>query len=365
MAMPDIGDDDVFESNYMALLEAELARHGLLIHYVKDRAGLDLGVHLYAHENGRTRASQVRVWLQAKGRRATSITAAQFEAASSVALPGLDLDMVRYWHAAPEPVYLVVYIESVDVFLAADVRELIDRLGSTAFLSRLSSQQTITLRVPKGATLDAAIERMPLHRSMRIDGPSFRGRPLGHNYDPLRSELQPLLAPEFIELVRALLDAHDYRTDERYELITSSSQGAAITLSMGVLYYTYEWILPMTTEFGYDADTDFRIEGDPFTAHGHVAVIVDTGPSGPAGLEQSLAEHVSAAKKRGVSQALVFLNCSEAELIKHFAAWRIALEPLECWPQAMGSLSFNVLVTTNVYLAFLDRLKWRHINYLN
>ena len=64
---------------------------------------------------------------------------------------------------------------------------------------------TMTLRIPKSMTLDIALAHMPSHRSMRIDGPAFRGRPLGHNFDPLRSELNPMLPTEFVELVDGLL----------------------------------------------------------------------------------------------------------------------------------------------------------------
>jgi hypothetical protein len=34
---------------------------------------------------------------------------------------------LRFWYAAPEPVYLVVYVESVDLFIAEDVRDIVDR----------------------------------------------------------------------------------------------------------------------------------------------------------------------------------------------------------------------------------------------
>jgi hypothetical protein len=53
----------------------------------------------------------------------------------AVAVPGIPVETVRYRYGAPEPVYLVVYLESVDAFLVADVRELVDAAGGPAGLT--------------------------------------------------------------------------------------------------------------------------------------------------------------------------------------------------------------------------------------
>jgi hypothetical protein len=41
----------------------------------------------------------------------------------------------------------------------------------------------------------------------------------------------------------------------------------------------------------------------------------------------------------------------------------MTLEPLVRVPQGLGSLAFNVLMATNIYLEFLDRISWRMVNY--
>ena len=47
-----------------------------------------------------------------------------------------------------------------------------------------------------------------------------------------------------------------------------------------------------------------------------------------------------------------------------FGGWRSALEPLAGSPQGLGSLAFNVLTATLVYLEFVDRLRWKYVNYI-
>lgn len=355
--MPEIGESDDFEADYMADLKAAVVRYGALVEYPRDRAALDLGLHLKQRDAGKLRVTQVRVWMQAKGLRATTFTRESWDNSSDVPISGLELDHVKFWYGSPEPVYLVLFVESVGVFLAADVRALVDALGGLPRLMGLGGQRTITLRIPKSSTLDIALGQMPSHRSMRIDGPAFRGRPLGHNFDPLRSELNSLPPGEFVELVEKLLRVHEFRMN------TDTVLSGGVIARLGQIYLTYEWVLPMMTEFGFDEGSDFRIEGQPFHAHGDVLVLIDPGAHGPAGAEDELHGLVEEARARGAKNALVFINVSEGDLINYFAAWRSILEPLDCMPQAMGSLTFNVLTTTNLYLEAAPKLTYRMINY--
>jgi hypothetical protein len=357
--MPRVGEQDVFEQTYLNKLKALLAPYGQFVSYEQDRAALDLGMHLYEQPaNGTRSLGQVRVWFQVKGMH----TATSPGAGKHVAVGGLRVADLRYWHAHPEPVYLVVYLSDHDQFLAADVRDLIDAEGGVPWLTALS-QQTATLHVPLSATLEALV-RMPRHRTLRLDGPDFRGRPLGHRYDPLRSELEPLSAADFETLVARLLEAHDFRAQCDVDLASMLDRDVgAVTANVGRLYLTYEWTTPLATEFGYDPGTDFRLESSPAAAHGDVLVVVHSRVAAaprPTPVTRALTADLRAA---GIERALVFYNDSDLAS-GPFGGWRVTLDPLVHTPQGLGSLTFNVLTTTSVYLEFLDRLRFRYVNYL-
>lgn len=130
---------DVFEQSYRSRLEALLAPCGLIIDYKLDRAALDLDLHLYTPATTASRdVSDVRVWFQAKGIRTATLSVADFARLSEIPVSGLPVDHVRYWYAAPEPVYLAVYVEAVNRFLAEDIRDIVDRAGGHEALSKLA-----------------------------------------------------------------------------------------------------------------------------------------------------------------------------------------------------------------------------------
>ncbi|WP_108249982.1 DUF4365 domain-containing protein [Planctomonas deserti] len=265
--MPNIGDDDVFENAYMHDLRAKLSKRGVLVEYEFDRAAIDVGVHMWVEtDDGAHDVSGPRVWMQAKGYHAETLTAEEFAAAEAVKTHAVSMDHVRFWYNAPEPVYLVEYVESVDTFFADDVRDLVDKRGGLGKV--VEAGATTTFHIPKSKTLDDALDRMPTHRSMRIDGPAWRGRPLGHGIDPMRSELAPMAPDLFIRVVTALLNAHDFRVhggDGKLAPLSGLATDRP-TVAVGTLYLTYEWVLPLFTEFGFDDGTDFRIEGGPLYA---------------------------------------------------------------------------------------------------
>jgi hypothetical protein len=363
--MPKVGDDDIFETRYMGELEAAVANHGLTVKYSKDRAALDLGLHLYkTGEDGKWNVSPVRIWMQCKGVKESTLSAEAATKAGSVAVKGLSTEHLAYWYAAPEPVYLVVYVEALDLFLARDVRELIDQRGRSFNLQALAtSQQTTTLHMDLNHTLDKAIRAMPQHRSMRIDGAEFRGRPLGHNFDPLRSSLAVLPPAVFTDLVMELLAVHGFRAGE--QLDAQAVLGEAFTdttIVEGRLMLTYEWTSPLFTEYGYDPGSDFRIESPPEHAQGDVVVIIHPLPFQLIEKTDRLAQQVEEWTKRGRQRVLVFFNDFEQPI--QIGEWRVNLAPMCDVPQGLGSLAFNVLTTTNTYLKFLDKLSWHHVNYL-
>lgn len=366
--MPVVGTHDAFEFAYRASLKARLAPHGLLVEYPEDRAALDLGLHLYgeADRGGNRRMSNVRVWFQCKGMRSASLTAADISRLEAVSVGGLPLDQVMFWYGSPEPVYLCVYLEATDAFIAQDVRDLIDEIGGMPELMRRrrSEQETMTLRVRTDATLDAAFHSMPQHRSMRIDGPSFRGRPLGHRYDPLRSELAPMEPADFDAVVDGLLGAHEFKPDRDVPLRAALGDAVGdLSARVGTLCLTYEWINPMETEFGWGPDAHFRAEGPPHHAQGEVlAVVHSRATAAPSGNDASraIAEELV---RQGVGRALVFINAPQSDP-RIWSAWRFALQPLVSVPQSLGSLTFNILTTTCVYLDNLEHLEWRFVNYL-
>ncbi|WP_390178717.1 hypothetical protein, partial [Microbacterium sp. MTN4-26] len=275
--------------------------------------------------------------------------------------PSLELDHIRYWYNAPEPVYLALYVESADAFLAADMRGLVDEQGGLANLGK-PDQQTTTFKLFKADTLESALEHMPRHRSMRIDGPAWRGRPLGHGFDPLRSVLAPMDPGLFVDIIGRLLTAHDFRLTETGRSLENALSVNDATVLQGSLLLTYEWVLPMTTEFGFDEGSDFRIEGAPLHAQGDVLVVVD--PTGVATPETIGVDLKSLAEAIGTDRVIVVANAHF--LPKQFGQWSAGLRNfgLLCQPQDLGSLTFNVLTTTNVFVEFNSRLAFDYVNYL-
>jgi Domain of unknown function (DUF4365) len=137
--MPRVGDQDRFEQIYANKFRALLAPCGQLISYESDRAALDLGVHLYEQAAGGDPVlGQVRVWFQLKGIRSSTIDAGRVLDAEHVRVSGLSVEHIRYWVAHPEPVYLVVYVEALDRFLAQDVRDLVERHGGLQWLAEIA-----------------------------------------------------------------------------------------------------------------------------------------------------------------------------------------------------------------------------------
>jgi hypothetical protein len=242
--MPVVGAHDLFEQSYTAAFKARLTEHGLLINYENDRAAIDIGLHLYDPVGTPGTVGTVRVWFQLKGIRAETLTATMLAQQETIAVRGLRVDHVAYWFAQPEPLYLAVYVEALRRFLAVDVRELVEAQGGVHWVHQLQrdGQATVTLRVPLDATIEAALQRMPRHRSMRMDGPEFRGRPLGHRLDPLRSELDVLPPDLFKAVVMRLLRAHGFEPRRELAAGAFGDVGTAHAV-VGRLHYRYEWTL--------------------------------------------------------------------------------------------------------------------------
>jgi hypothetical protein len=261
-------------------------------------------------------------------------------------------------------VYLACYVEALNQFLVADVRDLVEARGGLSWLRELKQcgQATTTLRISLTATLDNALDRMPRHRSMRMDGPEFRGRPLGHRLDPLRSELGIMTPDLFGDVVDRLLVAHGFVPDRDLDLSAFDSLGT-VRATVGRLHYRYEWTSPLFTEFGFDRDSSFREESAPFGIQGDVLVVRHTEALQAPISNEGVAQQMSQLIAEGVRDALVFVNASEGRA-EFIGGWRVeALRPMRVqWPQGLGSLAYNVLTATNVYFEFVDRLPWRYIN---
>ncbi|MDQ3802729.1 MAG: hypothetical protein M3416_02600 [Acidobacteriota bacterium] len=367
---PKVGEHDEFEGIYTEKFRGLARPYGEFVKYERDRAAIDIGLHLTEPTNRRFRTvANSRVWFQLKGIHESTLPLSVFSAARDVYLD-LEIGDLRFWYASPEAVYLAVYVECADLFLAEDVNDLVDRQwGEGIFDPRTfrAGQKKARVLIPADARLDDAMWRRMLgHRSMRIDGPSFRGRPLGHRLDPLRCILNKMEPSTFSELIRRLLAAHGYKVEEALDASGLFPKGAAggdeVSLTLGTMHYTYEWVQQMMTEFGVGPGSEFRIEGQINHVQGPCAVLVHSRKASYPEAVRELASHL--ANDKNVGRLLVFVN--EQEDPAYFGSFfgGVRGTGLESMPQSLGDLAFNVLTATMVYLEFRDRLSWRLVNYL-
>ncbi|MGW4368632.1 DUF4365 domain-containing protein [Nocardia takedensis] len=361
--MPTQGSDDHFEQSYMAALKVLLTFGGIPVDYAQDRAAIDIGLHLFVQGHDQRTASQTRLWFQAKGKRTTTLSAEDFDSTTSVDV-SVQIDHLRYWFDHPEPVYLVVYIESKNVFLAEDVRTLVDRRWPRSdFYQSTRGQTTATLRLDSTAVLDRPrIEAMLVHRSMRIDGTAFQGRPMGHRLDPLRS----ILAIDTTEHWTQILDR--IMQEFRFDPSSHRSISAELSVRRGVFRDTMLWQSPAFAEYGYDFDDDVRIDPHVESVHGPAIVITDSMPN---------RRHLTAPERAAVTAEIsraepdlpVILFFYGHDLSATGGTWRRFLREETLLDHQGGqrmlgieAISYLVLATTMVYLDLAPHLSFQTPN---
>lgn len=367
---PTIGYNDEFEGRYTEKFRLRAGEHGEFVKYERDRTATDLGVHLtYPAKKGRE-VSHTRIWFQLKGIKSTTLPYEKYAQAHAISLP-VSLDHLKFWFASPEPIYLVLYVECVDKFLVEDVQEIVHRGWGEEFLRPETfpvGQEQVTVKLSKDAELTPATwAAMLRHQSMRIDGPFFRGRPLGHRLDPLRCSLNKFDPAVFCQLVGRLLDVHGYHKEEDLEPailfpnVSIDSQRAVLT--RGMLHHTFEWVFQMTTEYGIGANDDFRIEGKPLSAQGRCAVFIHGDPRSYPDSE-AFRRFAGSLLEQRIPQLLVFANLRDDPA--YFGAFFSATRGtgLSCIPLLLGEIAYSLLTTTVVYLEFREAVSWRCKNYL-
>lgn len=361
--MPRQGQHDQFENRYMAQLNALLASAGIPVSYPRDYAAIDTGLHLFVEGPGKDyQSTHTRVWFQAKGRRAETLSAEEFDASANVSV-SVKTEHLEYWFAAPEPVYLVVFVEAKQTFLAEDARVIVNRQWPHGdFFDAIRGHRSVTVHLDKEAVLNEdRLESMLSHRSMRIDGPAFQGRPLGHHFDPLRSELH-IDSPElWLDIITKLLTAYRFRELERSE---ASQQ---ITVLKGRFLDTLVWQSSALAEFGLGPGIDYRDDPPVESLHGEITIVLD---SSPARRRLSTDEQVALRRTLGSTETQVALFFYGRELSGAAGTWRRFWNEGRQGPTnrpfhliGIESVTSMVLVATLVYLDLAPRLSFRIVNY--
>lgn len=366
---PVIGKEDEFEGVYREKFRVLAREFGEFVQYERDRAAVDIGLHLTTKSAAQRRVSHTRIWFQLKGIHKETLPPDDYDRARDIGV-SVSLNHLKFWFASPEPIYLVVYVEAADTFLAEDVRELVYRQWGENFFAPNNfrdDQQDVTVHIRTDALLTPErVELMRRHQSMRIDGPFFRGRPLGHRLDPLRCSLCRLEPIVYVSLVQRLLNVHDYRITEALDA-SSLFSGSALTdehvlLTIGNLYNTFEWVPHLFTEFGTGPNDDFRVEGTPQFAHGATAVCIHGDPrSRPH--PDTLRDFAGSIRDRSIHRLLVFANTDDAAYFGSFFGGCRGTG-VECMPQLLGDLGYSLLTATVVYLEFREAISWKLLNYL-
>ncbi|MGV9675433.1 hypothetical protein ACWDSJ_09160 [Nocardia sp. NPDC003482] len=359
-----IGAADVMEDVYKYRLMSILAKHGSLIEYVKDRATIDLGLHFYRAGVGTDKLlGSSRIWMQCKGINSSKLSKLDVTRLGYVPVKGLNTQHIAYWYAAPEPVYLVAYVESLDDYFLQDARRLVDeQLGSSGIGRIAREHKTTTLKISLEHSLKHFLDDVPSHQSVRIDDKPFRGRALGHGIDPLRSSFKSPEPKLFEDIALSLLNDHGFEeTESVFADGLFANPLGALTIHRGILHSTYEWTSPFFTQFGFDEGSDYRVESRPLHAQGDVVVIIHSEVLERPRATPLLSELIQRWTNEDVVRVLVMFNAGDDA--KNIGAWRSAIGALCVVPQGMDSLSYNILTSLTAFRSYFGQLEPSYINY--
>lgn len=158
-----VGEKDVFERMYMEKFRAFASSFGEFVSYEHDRGARDIGLHLTQRFNsGKERLSSALCWFQMKGVMESTLSKVDFNQMTLLKI-SLKVEHLRYWLVQPMPTYLVVYIESADVFLILNIQKYVsEKWGREIFKL---GQKTISVEIPKESILDKQAFRLILQES--------------------------------------------------------------------------------------------------------------------------------------------------------------------------------------------------------
>ena len=126
---------------------------GEFVEYERDRAGRDIGLHFVSQKvDGGEIVEPSLVWFQMKGVQANSFSTEDFDSSEDLSIV-LDVPHLRFWYIAPEPTYLVLYIESVNRFFVLNIQKYIRENFGDGILN--IDQKTLTVHVRKDSELDS------------------------------------------------------------------------------------------------------------------------------------------------------------------------------------------------------------------
>ena len=136
-----------FENEYTPKFETLALKYGYPIDYRKDIATIDIGLHLKTVEN----ITNTRIWFQLKGLHSKTLPKEKFESSDFISYK-VKIEHLRAWYVSSEAVYFVLYIESIDAFIAEDVRDIVARTWGEEVLNDKSfkrNQDEVTIKVKK------------------------------------------------------------------------------------------------------------------------------------------------------------------------------------------------------------------------
>ncbi len=147
-----IASNDDFEHRYTQEFRNFAASFGIFVTYERDRGTRDIGLHFTQYKKtGDKIVTPVLAWFQLKGIRTSRLSAQKFAKDKKVTLQLLTNHM-QFWYVAPQPTYLVIYIESAQEFLVANIQKIIgDTLGAEILHT---DQASHSVRVDSSNKLD-------------------------------------------------------------------------------------------------------------------------------------------------------------------------------------------------------------------
>jgi hypothetical protein len=148
----DVGSNDVFERQYKAKFELIASQYGEFVHYERDRAARDIGLHFTRKKaDGSESVSPSLAWFQLKGLRSPTFSKDEFAKSNDVPIT-LGVKHLKFWYFLPGPTYLAVYIESVDEFVVCDIQLIVSETWGDDIATL--KQATATIRILKKFKLD-------------------------------------------------------------------------------------------------------------------------------------------------------------------------------------------------------------------